>query len=83
MLPVFKNCWIELQINLAPAAGFCRGSSVFLCLWKHTTVLHKYIPATAIKENIYRYKGSLEDSSEWQKTHRTLKLCNAKPILLV
>lgn len=36
MLPVFKNCWIELQINLTPAAGFCRGSSVFLCLWKQT-----------------------------------------------
>lgn len=82
MLPVFKNCWIEFQINLTPAAGFCRGSSVFLCLGKKT-VLHKYISATAIKETIYRYKGNLEDNSKWQKIPKTLKLCHAKSILLV
>lgn len=53
MLPVFKNCWIEFQINLTPAAGFCRGSSVFLCLGKKTlSYTNTFLPLPSKKQFI-------------------------------
>lgn len=38
------------------------------------TVLHKYIPATAIKEAIYIYERNLEDSSKGQKNTQNIEI---------